>query len=54
MVESHVAAALTVGMKSQLMGGKENEKALEMVKVRPVARRPIRAARASRSFAILK
>ena len=33
---------------------KENEKALEMVKVRPVARRPIRAARASRSFAILK
>ena len=54
MVESHVAAALTRGMKSQLRGGNENEKALEMEKVRQVARRPIKAARVSRMIAIFK
>ena len=41
-------------MKSQAIGGIENEKTLEMVKVRPVARRPIKAARARRISAILK
>ena len=54
MVESHVAAALTRGMKSQLRGGNENEKALEMEKVRQVARRPIKAARVRRRIAIFK
>ncbi len=41
-------------MKSQAIGGIGNEKNLEMVKVRPVARRPIKAARARRMIAIFK
>ena len=54
MVGSQAEAALARGVRTQVMGGKVKEDAMEMMKARNVPMRPRRAARPRRRAPILK